>query len=82
VVVTAALERTKIDPSEIDDLILAEGLQGGGVIARHTAVTLGLDGVPGLATNRHCATSLGPGPDRSLPARPGSSTPTSTPGAA
>lgn len=59
VVVAAALERTKLDPSEIDDLILAESLQGGGVIARHTAVALGLDRVPGLATNRHCAASLG-----------------------
>jgi len=59
IVVGAVLERTKIDPGEIDDLVLAESLQGGGVIARHTAVTLGLDGVPGLATNRHCAASLG-----------------------
>ena len=39
--------------------MLAESLQGGGVIARHTAVTLGLEQVPGLATNRHCAASLG-----------------------
>jgi acetyl-CoA C-acetyltransferase len=59
VVVGAVLERTKIDPDEIDDLVLAESLQGGGVIARHTAVTLGLERVPGLATNRHCAASLG-----------------------
>jgi acetyl-CoA C-acetyltransferase len=59
VIVGAVLDRTKIDPGEIDDLVLAESLQGGGVIARHTAVTLGLDGVPGLATNRHCAASLG-----------------------
>jgi acetyl-CoA C-acetyltransferase len=59
VVVGALLERTKIDPKEIDDLVIAESLQGGGVIARHTAVTLGLEQVPGLATNRHCAASLG-----------------------
>jgi acetyl-CoA C-acetyltransferase len=59
VVVGAVLERTKIDPKEIDDLVIAESLQGGGVIARHTAVTLGLEQVPGLATNRHCAASLG-----------------------
>ncbi len=57
--VAAMLERTQIDPAEIDDLVLAESLQGGGVIARHTAVTLGLESVPGLATNRHCAASLG-----------------------
>ncbi|HSQ00539.1 MAG TPA: thiolase family protein [Candidatus Dormibacteraeota bacterium] len=59
VVVRAMLERTRIEPSEIDDLIIAESLQGGGVIARHTAVVLGLDRVPGLATNRHCAAGLG-----------------------
>jgi len=59
VVVRAVVERTKIDPSEIDDLIIAESLQGGGVIARHTAVVLGLQSVPGMATNRHCAAGLG-----------------------
>ena len=59
VVVRAVLERTKTPPSEIDDIVIAESLQGGGVIARHTAVVLGLEQVPGLATNRHCAASLG-----------------------
>ena len=59
VVVRAILERTQIEPAEIDDLIIAESLQGGGVIARHTAVVLGLERVPGLATNRHCAAGLG-----------------------
>ena len=59
VVVRAVLERTGIEPGEIDDLVLAESLQGGGVIARHTAVALGLEQVPGLATNRHCAAGLG-----------------------
>jgi acetyl-CoA C-acetyltransferase len=59
VAVRSILERTRIDPTEIDDVIIAESLQGGGVIARHTAVVLGLEGVPGLATNRHCAAGLG-----------------------
>jgi acetyl-CoA acetyltransferase family protein len=59
VAVRAVLERTEIDPSQIDDMVIAESLQGGGVIARHTAVVLGLDQAPGLATNRHCAASLG-----------------------
>jgi len=59
VVVRAVLERTKIEPSEIDDIVIAESLQGGGVIARHTAVVLGLGQVPGMATNRHCAAGLG-----------------------
>jgi acetyl-CoA C-acetyltransferase len=59
VVVRAILERSGIDQSEIDDLVIAESLQGGGVIARHTAVALGLQQIPGLATNRHCAAGLG-----------------------
>jgi acetyl-CoA acyltransferase len=36
-------------------VILGEGLYGGGVIARHAAVTAGLTSVPGLSNNRHCA---------------------------
>jgi acetyl-CoA acyltransferase len=39
----------------IDDVILGEGLYGGGVVARHAAITAGLTTVPGLAQNRHCA---------------------------
>jgi acetyl-CoA acetyltransferase family protein len=57
--VRGVLDSSKIDPKEIDDVIIAESLQGGGVIARHTAVVLGLESVPGLATNRHCAAGLG-----------------------
>ena len=58
-IVRAVIERAKVDPAEIDDLVLAESMQGGGVIARHTAVVLGLQQIPGLATNRHCAAGLG-----------------------
>src|SRR5690606_16213656 len=47
-----------LDTSLIDDVILGEGLYGGGVIARHAAITTGLTHVPGLAHNRHCAASL------------------------
>ena len=31
-----------VDRAEIDDLILGEGLYGGGVVARHAAITAGL----------------------------------------
>lgn len=55
-VVRAAAEG--LDPERIDDVILAEGMAGGGVIARHAAITAGLQNVPGLAVNRHCAASL------------------------
>ena len=58
VVVAAMLERTKVEPAEIDDLIIAESMQGGGVIARYTAAALGLSDLPGAATNRHCAAGL------------------------
>ncbi|MGA5466863.1 thiolase family protein [Mycobacterium sp. NPDC050041] len=44
-----------IDRSRVDDVILGEGLYGGGVIARHAAITAGLQSVPGLSNNRHCA---------------------------
>jgi acetyl-CoA C-acetyltransferase len=47
-----------LDPEQIDDVILGEGLYGGGVIARHAAITSGLTTVPGLAMNRHCAAGL------------------------
>ena len=47
-----------LDPLPIDDVILAEGHHGGGVIARHAAITAGLTAVPGLAVNRHCAAGL------------------------
>jgi acetyl-CoA acyltransferase len=44
-----------LDKGSVDDVILGEGLYGGGVLARHAAVTAGLESVPGLAQNRHCA---------------------------
>lgn len=54
----AVIERSRIDKSLIDDIVLAESLQGGGVIGRNVAIRLGLDHVPGLADNRHCAAAL------------------------
>jgi acetyl-CoA acetyltransferase family protein len=58
IAVGAAVERSGIATSEIDDIVVAESLQGGGVIARNIAVQLGLISVPGLADNRHCAAGL------------------------
>ncbi|MCX2934846.1 thiolase family protein [Mycobacterium sp. CVI_P3] len=48
----------ELDSAPIDDVILAEGHHGGGVIARHAAITAGLTEVPGMAVNRHCAAGL------------------------
>ncbi|MGV0837780.1 thiolase family protein [Mycolicibacterium thermoresistibile] len=53
-VVRAAVDDIEL-PAPVDDVILGEGLYGGGVIARHAALTAGLTAVPGLAQNRHCA---------------------------
>lgn len=58
VAVRAAVERSGVPAADIEDVVLAESLQGGGVIARHTAIALGLTGAPGLAVNRHCAGGL------------------------
>ncbi|MFJ8785164.1 MULTISPECIES: thiolase family protein [unclassified Streptomyces] len=47
-----------LDPAGVDDVVLGEGLHGGGVIARHAALTAGLTSIPGAAVNRHCAAGL------------------------
>ena len=40
-VVTAAVERSGIDPQRIDDIQMAETLYGGGVIGRYVAIDEG-----------------------------------------
>lgn len=57
-VVRAAVERSGFSPDDVDDVILAEELAGGGDIARYAAVAAGMVDVPGQAVNRHCAASL------------------------
>ncbi|WP_163547248.1 thiolase family protein [Candidatus Frankia nodulisporulans] len=57
-VIPVVLERSGIPAQDVDDIVLAESMQGGGVIARNVAVRLGLNDVPGLADNRHCAAGL------------------------
>ncbi len=56
--VEEAHRRSGVPANDIEDLILGESLQGGGDIARHAAVELGLTGIPGVAMNRHCASGL------------------------
>lgn len=58
IAVTEAIARSGIPADEIDDIVVAETLQGGGVIARYIALEMGLTQVPGLADNRHCAAGL------------------------
>lgn len=57
-VLKEAIVRSGIAPEAIDDVILAESLAGGGVIARHAAVEIGLMQAAGMAVNRHCAGGL------------------------
>ena len=58
VVVGDVINRSGIPLTDFDDVVIAESLQGGGVIARNVALRLGLPHVPGLADNRHCAAGL------------------------
>src|ERR1700712_1177397 len=58
VVVRAAIERSGFAPDRVDDVVLAESLAGGGAIARHAAVELGITRAAGMAINRHCAGGL------------------------
>ncbi|HEY6798939.1 MAG TPA: thiolase family protein [Kineosporiaceae bacterium] len=58
VVLNETIERSGIDRSLIDDVVLAESQYGGGAVARHAAVEVGLLDVAGQAVNRHCAGSL------------------------
>ncbi|WP_019927225.1 thiolase family protein [Nocardia sp. BMG111209] len=57
-VVPEVVRRAGVDPTVIDDIILAESHYGGGDLARHAAVASGYAEVPGQAVNRHCAGSL------------------------
>ena len=56
--VTEVVRRAGVDPSLVDDIVLAESLYGGGVIARYAAIEAGMEQVPGAAQNRHCAAGL------------------------
>jgi acetyl-CoA C-acetyltransferase len=57
-VVVNALQRSGLDPTRVDDIVLAESLYGGGDIARYVAVEARIEHVPGAAVNRHCAAGL------------------------
>lgn len=57
-VLKAVIERVGVDPSQIDDVILAESGYGGGAVARYAALEAGMTASGGVALNRHCAGSL------------------------
>jgi acetyl-CoA acetyltransferase family protein len=56
--VAEVVRRSGIDPGRFDDVVLGEALYGGGDVARYAAIEAGMEGVPGVAQNRHCASSL------------------------
>jgi acetyl-CoA C-acetyltransferase len=56
--VREVVRRAGIDPDLYDDVILGETMSGGGDIARYAATEAGIVNAPGVALNRHCATSL------------------------
>jgi acetyl-CoA C-acetyltransferase len=57
-VIGEAMHRAGVNGEDVDDLVFGEVMHGGGVIGRYAAHELGLVNVPGMAINRHCATSL------------------------
>jgi len=57
-VLLETVQRAGLSPERVDDVVFAESLYGGGVVARHAAVETGMTGVSGMAVNRHCAGSL------------------------
>src|SRR5271168_3427782 len=57
-VLPEVVRRSGIDPSAIDDIILAESHYGGGDLARYAATATGMEDIPGQSVNRHCAGSL------------------------
>ena len=61
-VVGEAITRASIDASLVGDVILGETIAGGGDIARHAAITAGVEEAPGTAVNRHCASGWLPSP--------------------
>ena len=58
VVLTETVARSGAPAGAFDDVVLGESMYGGGVMARYAAVAAGMLEVPGMALNRHCATSL------------------------
>jgi acetyl-CoA acetyltransferase family protein len=58
VVLQEVVRRSGLAPERVDDVIFAESLYGGGVVARYAAVRAGMLSVSGQAVNRHCAGSL------------------------
>src|SRR5262245_10885617 len=58
VAIGAAVKRSGIPADQFEDMGVGESMQGGGNIGRNVAVRLGLINVPGVATQRWCASGM------------------------
>ncbi len=58
VAMKAAVERSGVPVEDIEDMGFGESFQGGGNIGRNVAVRLGMMNVPGVATQRWCASGM------------------------
>lgn len=58
VAIGAAMERSGIPAADVEDMGFGESFQGGGNIGRNAAVRLGLTNLPGVATQRWCASGM------------------------
>jgi acetyl-CoA C-acetyltransferase len=58
VAIGAAVKRSGVPADQIQDMGVGESMQGGGNIGRNVAVRLGLTNVPGVATQRWCASGM------------------------
>ena len=56
--ISAAVERSGVDPAKIEDIGFGESMQGGGNLGRHAAIAAGLTNLPGVATQRWCASGM------------------------
>jgi acetyl-CoA acetyltransferase family protein len=58
-VISGVIDRSGVDPGSIDNIMLGEVLQGGGCIARYSALDLGLPpDTPGFAIGGWCASGM------------------------
>ena len=58
-VIKEAIQRTNVNPEEIDDVIMGNVLSGGGNIARLSALQSGLSvNLPGLTIDRQCGSGI------------------------
>ena len=58
IAIGSAVERSGIPVGDFEDMGFGESFQGGGNIGRNAAVRLGMNQVPGVATQRWCASAM------------------------